>query len=89
MLTLYGTRLCPQCVEALEELNRREMEYDYLDIFASTKNLKALLALRDHREEFAQARQEGLIGIPCFLRDDGSVTLSLQDILEGSFEHGI
>ncbi len=85
MLTIYGTMLCPDCVIAFEELQRRGISYEYVDIFASTANLKALLLLRDHRAEFAQVRQAGAIGIPCFYRESGAITLSLNEVLEGSF----
>lgn len=85
MLTIYGTRLCPDCEEALDTLDQRGISYDYVDIFASTQNLKALLAYRDHHPAFDPARAEGFIGIPCFVTEDGRVTLALEDVLEGRF----
>ena len=47
------------------------------------KNMKEFLALRDTRAEFAQVRAEGRIGIPCFLKEDGSIILDAKALLEG------
>ncbi len=70
MLTYYGTPLCPDCVAATKTLDEQGFNYTFIDITASTANLKAFLALRDSREEFAPIKQEGRIGIPCFVEDD-------------------
>ena len=35
-----------------------------------------------HREELRQAREAGMIGIPCFVREDGSITLEAADVLK-------
>ena len=43
---------------------------------------RAFLQLRDHREELRQAREAGMIGIPCFVREDGSITLEAADVLK-------
>ena len=43
MLTLYGTRLCPQCVEALEELNRRGMEMGVAQVLSQMYAVQQLL----------------------------------------------
>ena len=34
------------------------------------------------REELRQAREAGMIGIPCFVREDGSITLEAADVLK-------
>ena len=33
------------------------------------------------REKMRQAREAGMIGIPCFVREDGSITLEAADVL--------
>ena len=53
-----------------------------MEITASTDNLREFLKLRDTREELRQAREEGRIGIPCFVREDGSITLEPDDVLK-------
>lgn len=81
MLKLYGTPLCPDCVEAVEKLEEKGLPYEYHDITGSTAELKAFLAVRDREERFAPVKQAGGIGIPCFVTEDGSVTLELEDVL--------
>lgn len=82
MLKFYGSPICSGCREALELFEKKGFsQYEFIEITASTENLRAFLKLRDEREELAEARKEGRIGIPCFVREDGSVTLETEDIL--------
>ncbi|MBR4081965.1 MAG: glutaredoxin [Clostridia bacterium] len=74
----YGSPLCPDCVEATRLLAERGVQYEWIDITASMPNLKAFLALRDTREEFAQVRAEGRVGIPCFVAEDGKISFDVQ-----------
>ena len=76
-MKFYGTMLCPDCVEAEQLRKEKNIECEYVDITASTANLKEFLALRDNRSEFAELKAEGKIGIPCFLHEDGSITFQL------------
>lgn len=46
-LVIYGMHVCPDCVEALEELDRREIAYVYKDFSEATANLKEFLKYRD------------------------------------------
>lgn len=80
-MKFYGTGLCPDCVEAEKLLSEKQIGCEYVDITASTANLKEFLKLRDHRTEFYEIKEEGLIGIPCFLREDGSLTFDPQELL--------
>ena len=75
MLKIYGSRLCPDCVACLAELEKAGAVYEYLDFGDNLLNLKDFLTLRDTRQVFDQVKQNGKIGIPCILREDGSVTL--------------
>lgn len=80
MLKIYGTHLCPDCVEAREKLDALRTAYEFVELTESTANLKEFLKIRDQSPLFDEARKEGLIGIPCFIKEDGSMTLSLADI---------
>ena len=80
MLKIYGSMLCPDCVQCREDLDRAGVPYEYLDFSESLKNLKEFLLLREG-EPFAEVRREGRIGIPCILREDGSVTLSWEEFM--------
>ena len=76
----YGTPLCPDCVEADKFIAEKGIACEYICITESTTNLKEFLALRDARSEFDEVKKEGGIGIPCFLKEDESITFSLEEI---------
>lgn len=75
MLKIYGSMMCPDCVACRKDLDEAGIAYEYLDFGNDLRNLKAFLALRDSDPSFEQVRTEGKIGIPCILREDGTVTL--------------
>ena len=75
MLKIYGSMMCPDCVECRRDLDEAGVAYEYLDFADDLRNLKAFLALRDKEPAFETIRAEGKIGIPCILREDGAVTL--------------
>ena len=64
MLTIYGTKLCPDCVQCLADLDAAGVPYEYLDFFDDLRNLKAFLKLRDSSQIFNDAKENGNIGIP-------------------------
>lgn len=81
MLKIYGTLRCPDCVECKADLDRAGVEYTFLDFDTDLKLLKELLKLRDSDAVFETARKEGNIGIPCIVREDGTVTLSWEEFM--------
>ena len=83
MVTFYGSHICGGCREAKELFAQKGFaDFQFVEITESTDNLRAFLQLRDHREELRQAREAGMIGIPCFVREDGSITLEAADVLK-------
>lgn len=78
MIKIYGMDTCPDCtyVEAQVKGNDR---YEIIDIGQHVKNLKAFLKLRDHSSVFDEAKRIGAAGIPCFVLEDGTVTLRPED----------
>jgi glutaredoxin-related protein len=81
MLKIYGSMLCPDCVACCADLDKNNIQYEFLDFADSVKNLKEFLVIRDQESLFDAVRQKGSIGIPCIVREDGSVTLSWQEFL--------
>ena len=81
MLKIYGSMMCPDCVKCREDLDKACVPYEYLDFAESLWNVKCFLALRDENEAFADVKAAGKIGIPCIVREDGSVTLSWEDYM--------
>ena len=76
MLKIYGSMLCPDCTRCREELDRANVEYEYLDFGENLRNLKAFLAIREGNPVFDEARANGSIGIPCIETEDGTVSLT-------------
>lgn len=81
MLKIYGSMLCPDCVQCREDLDRSGVSYEYLDFSESLLHLKEFLALRDAEPVFRELKEAGKIGIPCILREDGSVTLDWAEFM--------
>ena len=81
MLRIYGSMLCPDCVDCCRDLTDAWVEFEFLDFADSLQNLKDFLKLRDSSNLFDDLRTEGKIGIPCILREDGTVTLDWREFL--------
>lgn len=81
MLRIYGTLRCPDCVECCNDLDRAGIEYDFLDFDKDLKLLKDFLKLRDEDQAFDPVRTAGNIGIPCILREDGTLTLDWKEMM--------
>lgn len=81
-IIIFGMNACPDCIEALEVLKEKKAQYTYLEFSESTANLKRFLKLRDTESIFDDVKKKGNIGIPCFKLSDGTLTLSLEEVLE-------
>ena len=81
MLIIYGSMLCPDCVACREALDKVGIRYDYRDFADSLVNLKEFLKIRDENPIFAEVKAAGRIGIPCILRQDGSVLLDWEELI--------
>lgn len=75
MLKVYGTQLCPDCVECKYNLDQNNIEYVDVDINKQLKNLKEFLRLRDSEDIFNEAKEKGYIGIPALVTDDNEIIL--------------
>ena len=75
MLKIYGSMLCKDCVECVEDLKNANVEFEFLDFGDSLINLKEFLKIRDENPQFEAVREKGSIGIPTILKEDGSITL--------------
>jgi glutaredoxin-related protein len=82
-IVMYGTEICPDCVEAKEQLNNcSNIELDYRDITKTTATLKEFLSYRDHEAMFASIIEGGKIGIPYFILEDGTKTFNIFDYVD-------
>lgn len=78
MIKIYGMSTCPDCT-AVDKHVKGDHRYEVIDIGAHVRNLKEFLRLRDNSPVFGDAKKHGYVGIPCFLLEDGTVTLSPEE----------
>ena len=81
MLKVYGTLLCPDCADCLAAFDRAGVGYEFHEFEKDLSHLRDFLKLRDSSPLFDSVREAGGIGIPCILREDGSITLDWQSCL--------
>ncbi len=80
-ITVVGSHLCPDTLYALCQLRDRNIEVDFKDLSASLPDLKEYLSLRQSLDIYKNVRDAGGIGIPCFILEDGTKTLDLNEAL--------
>ncbi len=78
MIKIYGMDTCPDCTY-LEGQVKGNDRYEVIDIGLHVKALKEFLKIRDNNPVFDEAKKIGAVGIPCFILEDGSVTLTPED----------
>ncbi len=72
-------RTCPDC-EYVERQVEGNKQFKIIDIGMHVRNLKEFLKLRDTNPAFNEAREIGDVGIPCYVLEDGTVSLSSKDV---------
>lgn len=82
MLKIYGSMLCPDCVQCREDLDRAGVHYEYLDFADKLIYLKEFLKLREENPLFQEVKERGSIGIPCLVEEDGSVALDWEKYIK-------
>lgn len=81
-VTVIGSHLCPDTLYALNRLSEAKAEIEFKNLSASLADLKIYLSLRESSPAYADIRENGGIGIPCFVLEDGAATRSLDEILK-------
>jgi glutaredoxin-related protein len=69
-IIVYGSPLCPGCVEAKEYLTQKAIPFIYQDISNDLGAMKRFLKIRDTSEKYDYTREKGAIGIPTIIVDD-------------------
>lgn len=80
MLTIYGSMLCKDCVACRTALDSAGVPYEYRDFADDLLNLREFLKLRE-QSLFDPVKEQGGIGIPCILREDGTLTLDWSEFV--------
>ncbi len=78
MIKIYGMKSCPDCV-AVDRQVEGDSRYQVIDIGEHVRLLKEYLRLRDTHPVFDEAKKKGYAGIPCFVLEDGTVTLNPEE----------
>ena len=78
-MKVYGTDICIDCRNYKAIQKNRGFEAEYIDITENTDHLKEFLAIRDQEDLYASVRENHGIGIPLFVREDGTKTLDIDE----------
>lgn len=81
-VTVIGSHLCPDTLYALQQLSAAGAEVSFKDILSCHADLKAYLNLRDTSDLYVEIRGTERLGIPCFVKEDGNMTLDLAELLK-------
>lgn len=79
MIKIYVMETCPDCTYVEEQI-KGDPHYEVIDIGTHVKKLKEFLRLRDSSPVFDDCKLNGYAGIPCFVKEDGTVTLTPEDL---------
>lgn len=79
MIKVYGMPSCPYCAY-IEPQIENNPNFEYIDIGKHVHALHEFLELRDHNPVFDEYKAMGDVGIPCFVKEDGTVTLEPSEV---------
>lgn len=78
MIKIYGMITCPDCSYLLDQISGLEDKYEYIEIGEHVLKMKEFLRIRDSKDNaeiFKDVKEEGGVGIPCFVLEDGRISL--------------
>jgi len=78
MILIYGMPCCPDCAW-LDHQIENNPGYEMRKISEKTAYMKEFLKIRESSPLFDRVRENGGIGIPCFVLEDGTVTLTPEE----------
>ena len=79
MIKMYVMKSCPYCAHVMKQVEGNP-EFTVIDIGEDVRYMKEFLALRDNDPAFDEEKATGDVCIPCYVREDGSVTLMSKDV---------
>lgn len=79
MIKIYGMATCPDCTYVEKQVEGNS-DFKVIDIGLHVKSLKEFLRIRDTNPVFDDVKRVHAAGIPCFVREDGSVTLVPEEV---------
>lgn len=82
MLKVYGTKICPDCIACEASFKKYGIGYEFVNIFATMPGFKEFLRLRDASPAFAHAKEQGSVGIPACVKEDGEIFTDWEGFLK-------
>ncbi|MBF1355478.1 MAG: glutaredoxin-related protein [Mogibacterium diversum] len=82
MIKIYGMITCPDCSYLLDQISGLEDEYEYIEIGEHVLKMKEFLRIRDSKDNaeiFKDIKATGGVGIPCFVLENGRISLDPSD----------
>ena len=76
---MYVMKTCPYCTHVMKQVVGNP-HFKVIDIGEDVHDMKEFLKLRDNNPAFDEEKAAGDVCIPCYVREDGSVTLSSKDV---------
>ena len=81
---IYGIDSWSGCGAARKELDEYGIQYKYLSFSDSIMNLRKFLKYRDEEPMFDEIKAAGRVGLPLFQLEDGTLTFSLEEVIENT-----
>lgn len=78
-MKVYGADICIHCRNYKAIQKARGFEAEYIDIIENTTVLKEFLKIRDTSPLFDEVKERNGIGIPLFVREDGTMTHDIDE----------
>jgi len=82
MIKIYGMITCPDCSYLLDQISGLEDKYEYIEIGDHVLKMKEFLRIRDSKDNaeiFKDIKATGGVGIPCFVLENGLISLDPSD----------
>ena len=79
VIRVYTMKTCHECIYVKAQI-QDNANFEVIDIGEQVQNLKAFLKIRDNSPVFADVRINGYVGIPCFVMEDGAVTITPEEV---------
>ena len=76
---MYVMKTCPYCAHVMKQVVGNP-HFKVIDIGEDVHDMKEFLKLRDNNPVFDEEKATGDVCIPCYVCEDGSVTLSSKDV---------
>ena len=79
MNKMYGSNACPDTIYAIYELRKQGLHCEYREIGSSMMFMREFLHYRETDPKFIPVRENGGVGVPFFVMDDGRTTLDIDE----------